>query len=59
MASLVGAAKDEAQRNLIYGKLIDIIIHMGDTGFAKKQDFKGFSHSSIEAIQKILATKNE
>lgn len=55
MANLVGAAKDEIQRNLIYGKLIDIIIQFADTGLLnKEQDFKNVGTFGIDALQKII-----
>ncbi|HLP39271.1 hypothetical protein [Lacibacter sp.] len=59
MANIVGAAKDVNQRNLIYSKLIDIIIHFGDTGLlSKESDFKSISNISLDMIQKIASTKS-
>jgi len=58
MANLVGAAKDEQQRNLIYGKLIDIIISFGNTELLSKgDDFKSFGDLSLEAIKKLIEKK--
>jgi len=58
MANLVGAAKDEQQRNLIYAKLIDIIISFGNTGFlSPDDDFKGIANTGIDTLQKLIQKK--
>lgn len=58
MANLVGAAKDEQQRNLIYAKLIDIIINFSGSGFlTSDDDFKGIATSGLDTIQKLINKK--
>lgn len=59
MANLVGAAKDQQQRNIIYTKLIDIIIHFGQPGFLHSDpEINSLAKTSIDSIQKILTKKD-
>lgn len=59
MANLVGAAKDEQQRNIIYGKLIDIIIHFENSGFLGRDDyFKSIGDIGIESLKKLIEKKD-
>lgn len=60
MANLVGAAKDDTQRNIIYTKLINIIVDFEDPGLiSSDKDFKGVSSVGLDAIIKILNSKKE
>lgn len=59
MANLVGAAKDQQQRNIIYGKLIDIIIRFESSGFSSSADeFKSIGNIGIDALKELLQKKD-